>query len=122
MSNDTDNDTTAAAATAAGQLLTGRRALVVDDSGAACAILRGILEREGMQVDTTGEGGIAISLVREQPDRFDVILMDLVMEGVSGLDAIGQIRPLLQPGLCPIVAMSATVTSEVEAQCVSLGA
>ena len=122
MSTDIGNDTTAATATGAEQLLVGRRALVVDDSGAACAILRGILERDGMQVDTASEGGIAISLVTEQPDRFDVILMDLVMEGVGGLDAIGQIHPMLQPGLCPIVAMSATVTPEVEAQCVSLGA
>ena len=102
--------------------LAGRRILVVDDSQTACAILRAMLERAGASVETLTDGGAAVALFRRDPEAFDVLLMDLVMEGVDGFAAISQIVALRRDGRPPIVAMSATVEPGIVARCVALGA
>jgi CheY-like chemotaxis protein len=102
--------------------LAGRRVLVVDDSHATRVILQGILERAGMQVETASDGGMAFWLVNAGPERFDLIVMDLVMDGMDGYRCMEQIMPLLGGRHCPVVATSATVTPQIAARCRSLGA
>jgi CheY-like chemotaxis protein len=101
--------------------LTGRRILVVDDSETACVILRLMLERQGARVETVTSGAAAIAVTRRTGADFDVVLMDLVMEGIDGFAAIEQIREMRQGRKPAIVAMSATVTPEITARCVALG-
>jgi CheY-like chemotaxis protein len=112
----------AAGASAPRLALAGRRVLVVDDSQATRVILQGILERAGMQVETASDGGMAFWMVNAGPERFDLIVMDLVMEGMDGFRCMEQIVPLLGRRHCPIVATSATVTPQILARCRSLGA
>lgn len=101
--------------------LSGRRILVVDDSETACVILRLMLERQGAHVETVTSGAAALAAVRRAGTDFDIVLMDLVMEGLDGFGTIEQIRELL-PGPRPaIIAMSATVTPAIAARCVALG-
>ena len=103
------------------QPLSGRRILVVDDSETACVILRLMLERQGAQVETVTSGAAALAAIRRAGDAFDIVLMDLVMEGLDGFGTIEQIREL-RPGTRPaIIAMSATVTPAIAARCVALG-
>ncbi|MFZ9413575.1 MAG: response regulator [Alphaproteobacteria bacterium] len=102
--------------------LAGRRILVVDDSQTACAILRAMLERAGASVETLTDGGAAVALFRRDPEAFDVLLMDLVMEGGAGCAAIPQSAALRRDGRPPVVAMSATVEPGIVARCVALGA
>ncbi|MBM3481093.1 MAG: response regulator, partial [Alphaproteobacteria bacterium] len=101
--------------------LAGRRILVVDDSQTACAILRAMLERAGARVEALTDGGAAVALFRRDPGAFDVLLVDLVMEGIDGFAAISQVVALRRDGRPPIVAMSATVDPGVVARCVALG-
>ena len=114
--------TVGAGAPAPRRALAGRRVLVVDDSQATRMILQGILERAGMQVETASDGGMAFWLVNAGPERFDLIVMDLVMEGMDGFRCMEQIMPLLEGRDCPVVATSATVTPQISARCRSLGA
>ncbi|MFM8681895.1 MAG: response regulator [Alphaproteobacteria bacterium] len=107
---------------ARGGPLEGHRILVVDDSQAACAILRTILERAGATVETLGDGGAAVALLRRDPAAFDALLVDLVMEGVDGFAAIGQVAELRRGSRPAIVAMSATVEPAIVARCTALGA
>lgn len=86
----------------------GKHVLVADDTQSARHILRSILEGEGFSVSEAIDGSDAIFMVRDHPELFDLILMDLVMDHVDGIDAIREIRPLLARRTCPIVAMSAT--------------
>jgi CheY-like chemotaxis protein len=101
--------------------LVGRRILVVDDSETACVILRLMLERQGARVETVTSGAAAIAATRRVGSDFDVVLMDLVMEGIDGFAAIEQIREMRQGHKPAIVAMSATVTPEITARCIALG-
>ena len=60
--------------------------LVVDDSATECAILEGMLRSKGHRVITAMSGQVAIGrAAAEQPD---IILMDIVMPGLNGFQAI----------------------------------
>ncbi len=64
--------------------------LVVDDEQNLVELIRGYLEREGMSVLTAGDGLSALDLAREgQPD---VIVLDLMLPGLDGLEVCRRLR------------------------------
>jgi CheY-like chemotaxis protein len=91
---------------ASGDVLAGRRALVVDDDVRNIFALTSVLEDHGLTVLSAESGSAAIELL-EQPAAVDIVLMDLMMPGVDGFDTIRTIRSM--PGLrsLPIVAVTA---------------
>ncbi len=66
------------------------RLLVVDDEASIREILAQVLGYEGYQVVAAASGGEALNLFRQQP--FDVVLLDVKMQGIDGLDTLGQLR------------------------------
>src|SRR5256885_442205 len=74
--------------------------LVVDDERAIQEILDFTLTAEGYQVATAGSGEEALTRVEQQD--FDVILTDIVMPGVDGLEVLERTR-LLNPRASVIV-------------------
>jgi DNA-binding NtrC family response regulator len=67
-----------------------RRVLIVDDEINMRKTLAEILKEEGFQVATAGTGEEAIRLCCENP--FEVVLMDVRMPGMNGVEAFRQIR------------------------------
>jgi DNA-binding response OmpR family regulator len=66
------------------------RALVVDDEEPLVRIVASYLEREGFEVLTAGDGERAVELAeRERPD---VIVLDLMLPGLDGIEACRRIR------------------------------
>ncbi|MGD8841971.1 MAG: twitching motility response regulator PilH [Gammaproteobacteria bacterium] len=63
--------------------------LIVDDSPTEAHVLRSILERNGFDVETAGNGAKGIALAREL--RPDLVLMDVVMPGLNGFQATRQL-------------------------------
>jgi len=66
------------------------RALVVDDEQPLVAIVSSYLEREGFQVLVAYEGVQAVEIARRE--RPDVIVLDLMLPGLDGIEACRQIR------------------------------
>lgn len=65
---------------------TGERILLVDDDEAVLETLKSILEQEGYHIVTASSGEQAISEMERAP--FDLVLSDLKMEGISGLEVL----------------------------------
>ena len=72
--------------------MTGSRrlALVVDDEPPLVALVRSYLEREGFEVETAGDGEAAVDFARERAP--DVIVLDLMLPGIDGIEACRRIR------------------------------
>ena len=66
------------------------RVLVVDDEKLLVKGIKFNLENDGYQVDTAYDGAQALSMVREQ--KYDIIILDLMLPEVNGLEVCRKIR------------------------------
>ena len=73
-----------------GRASAGLRALVVDDEAPLVKIVSSYLERDGFEVASAADGERAIALARELDP--DVIVLDLMLPGIDGIEACRQIR------------------------------
>ena len=88
-----------------------RRILIVDDSGLARRRARGILEAGGYEVIEAEDGMAALeSYFVAKPD---VVLLDLVMKGMYGLDVLARLREM-DPAARVIVVSADVQTSSHE--------
>ncbi|MBA3986144.1 MAG: response regulator [Flavobacteriales bacterium] len=82
--------------------------LVVEDNKINQMITRKILEKNKMKCAVADNGEDAVSLVRE--NEYDLILMDIHMPGISGIEATQQIREFKKQ--IPIIALTAVTIDE----------
>ena len=96
------------------------RILVVDDLPDNRDILSRRLTRRGLSV-VEAEGGIrALELIEQS--EFDIVLLDLMMPDVSGVDVLRRVRQLRSRFELPIIVVSAKSESEDVVECLNLGA
>ncbi|MDO6563672.1 PAS domain-containing protein [Amphritea sp. 1_MG-2023] len=86
------------------------KVLSVDDVQLNQDVIKGLLNPLGIQLQQVSSGAEALALVRQQP--VDVVLMDIHMEGMSGLETTQAIRQLPQITQPLIFALSASVMEE----------
>ena len=97
-----------------------RHVLAVDDNPMNNRLVRVLLERAGHRVDLVADGEAAVAAVAA--GGVDVVLMDVQMPGIGGLEAARRIRALPDAAATvPIVAVTANAGAEEAAACRAAG-
>ena len=94
--------------------------LVVDDNEMNRDMLSRRLERKGYDVTVAHDGDLALELIRDH--RFDLILLDVTMPGVNGLEVLKILRKAHTAIDLPIIMATAHRESEDVVKALALGA
>jgi DNA-binding response OmpR family regulator len=78
------------------------RVLVVDDEPPIRSVVRGFLEREGIQVAEAGDGPAAVEAARAFAP--DVVVLDIMLPGFDGLEVLRRIRSFADPYVLMLTA------------------
>ena len=93
--------------------------LAVEDNPVGLRVLRHVLQRRNFQVVCAMSGREAIDAARTQ--HVDLILMDLQMPDMNGLEASSEIRKLPGYDKVPILALTANYSDQTREQCLAHG-
>ncbi len=96
------------------------RILLVEDNAVNAHLARLILTRSGHQVEVATNGVEALRVFESHPGRFDLILMDVEMPDMDGLEATRELRARGHRDI-PVVAMTAHALKEDETRCLEAG-
>jgi CheY-like chemotaxis protein len=88
-----------------GRGLSARRVLLIDDDGDLRQRLRGLLEKEGWEVDEAADGREALDRLADRPP--ELILLDLLMPGVDGFEFLAEMRRREEGRTVPVVVLTA---------------
>lgn len=98
----------------------GGHVLVVEDNPVNRQVAAAMLERLGCQVSLAESGEQALQAVRQE--AFDLVLMDVQMPGMDGLETVRRLRELGGwPAQVPVVAMTAGGPGAEQARCLAAG-
>lgn len=89
------------------------RVLIVDDERTLRESCASVLRSEGYTVTLAGRGEEALDLVRRRP--FDLVLVDLFMQQVPGLEILNAVLEVNRETLVVVMTGNPTVTSSIEA-------
>ena len=100
------------------------RVLLVEDNAINAMVAEGTLRRLGLQTTRVEDGHQALALLRQTSRDFQLVLMDLQMPGMDGMEASRQLRRWEhETGTppVPVVALTANALSSDRARCLSAG-
>jgi CheY-like chemotaxis protein len=97
----------------------GRRVLLVEDEPINQEIARMLLEDVGQIVVVANDGVEAVAAAASQ--SYDLLLMDMQMPQIDGLEATQRIRQLAGYGQTPIIAMTANAFVDDQQRCMAAG-
>lgn len=101
------------------QALHGRTVLLVEDNPINQEVARGLLELVGMDVHVACDGPRALAALKEH--AFDIVLMDIHMPGMDGIETTGAIRHGLGLQALPVLALTADAMSADRIRCIEGG-
>lgn len=106
------------------KVLQGTHILLAEDHPLNATIAKKLLERKGCQVEVAANGQVAVELFSQNPPgTYQVILMDVRMPVLNGLEATKAIRSLAREDAqtIPIIAMTANTFEHDIQECLSVG-
>jgi len=103
--------------------LSGVTIILAEDVEINREIFISLLEDTRLSIDTAENGAVAVSLFKENPDKYDLIVMDVQMPEMDGFQATRTIRALDIPKAktIPIIAMTANAFKEDIENCLESG-
>ena len=103
------------------EILAGKKVLVVDDDARNIFALSSVLEEHEMLVDSADNGHDAIAILRKNPD-IDIVLMDIMMPEMDGMETIREIRRIESLKNLPVIAVTAKAMKGDREKCIEAGA
>jgi CheY-like chemotaxis protein len=99
--------------------------LVAEDHDVNQLLIREMLERLGHRIDVVPDGAsavVAVASAAETNDPYDLVLMDMQMPGMDGIEATREIRARgADPQALPIIALTANAYADDIAACLNAG-
>ncbi|QCR22075.1 response regulator [Pontibacter sp. SGAir0037] len=103
------------------EILQGKKVLVADDDVRNIYSLSSLLELHGMQVVAAYDGKEALEKL-QQETGVDMVLMDIMMPEMDGIETIKRIRDEIRFRKLPIIALTAKAMKEDKEKCLQAGA
>lgn len=97
----------------------GKRVLIADDIEFNCILVKDMLAETGLGLDFAENGKIALH--KALANTYDLILMDMQMPEMNGVDSTKAIRQLPVYATTPIIAMTGNVFAEDRKTCLEAG-
>jgi len=96
--------------------------LVVEDDISNLELINKILEQLNHSTFTADNGEDALKILKNNTDGIDLILLDLIMPEINGMDLLKKIKENKKTYNIPIIMLSALDEMDTIAECISLGA
>ena len=96
------------------------RVLVVDDEPGIRESLSGVLGDEGYDVESVGDGETCLQRLHERP--FDVVLLDVWLPGIDGMETLIRIQEIAEPDRPMVIMISGHGNIETAVRATKLGA
>lgn len=97
----------------------GARILLVEDEAESAELVSELLHFSCLSVDIAQSGGVAIEMAKS--NDYALILMDLQLPGLNGIEATRRIRQIYGYQRTPVVAMTGNAFEEDRARCAAVG-
>lgn len=101
--------------------LSGKKVLIVDDDMRNLYALSIVLDEKGMRITEAENGEVALKILDQQKD-IDIVLMDIMMPVMDGLETIRRIRKKQGLSRLPIIALTAKAMKDDYDKCLAAGA
>jgi CheY-like chemotaxis protein len=99
----------------------GRLVLIVEDDVRNIFALTSVLEPKGAKIEIARNGREALTALKDKPG-IDLVLMDIMMPEMDGLEAMREIRKQPVFSKLPIIALTAKAMADDREQCLEAGA
>ncbi|MHB8544008.1 MAG: ATP-binding protein [Leptospirales bacterium] len=86
--------------------------LVADDHPVNRTVLQGLLEKNGHHVHLANDGEEALDILQDDQNHFDLMILDLCMPGLGGLDVLRAHRFIERESPVPTIILTANATEE----------
>ena len=97
-----------------------KNTLIIDDDEMSRRLLRMVLEYDGCHCAEAEDGARGLSLLESKP--FDVVILDNVMPGMTGMEFLNQVQRISQNPDVPVIMVTGFLSDEIREKATRLGA
>ncbi len=96
--------------------------LVAEDNKVNQQVVEGILRNAGHHVQIAGSGEKALDILSDELDKIDMLIVDMNMPEVSGVEVVKTVRFMDSSSSLPVIMLTADATPEAKESSLSAGA